>query len=88
MLNYKITGLVDMFDEGGNIIGQYPVGSIQKLTVKRGNVAVEAGQAEVTDEQATDADAADADDSETDLDETDEDADEDATGETGEGEVE
>ncbi len=43
---YRITGLVDAFDEQGNIVSQYPVGSKQELPVDRGTAAVEAGQAE------------------------------------------
>lgn len=37
---YEITGLVDTFDEQGNITGQLPVGSIQTLPVVVGDKAV------------------------------------------------
>ncbi len=47
---YKVTGLVDIFDEQGNITGQYPVGSVQELTIERGQAAVDAGQAELATE--------------------------------------
>ncbi len=45
MASYEITGLVDYTDEGGNIVGQFPVGSIQELPTEVGDKAVEAGQA-------------------------------------------
>jgi hypothetical protein len=44
---YTITGLVDIFDEQGNIVGQYPIGSVQELPVEFGDAAVEDGRAEV-----------------------------------------
>ncbi len=44
--NYKITGLVDVFDEQGIIKGQFPVDSIQELPVVYGDRMVEEGQAE------------------------------------------
>lgn len=47
---YRITGLVDAFDEQGNIISQYPVGSRQELTVEYGDKQVELGQAERIEE--------------------------------------
>lgn len=49
---YRITGLVDIFDEQGVITGQFPVGSIQELPVAVGTKAVADGQAEAvgTDE--------------------------------------
>ncbi len=43
---YTITGLVDYTDEQGNIVGQYPIGSVQELPVEVGTKAVEAGNAE------------------------------------------
>lgn len=93
--NYKITGLVDIFDEQGQIRGQYPVGSVQELTVERGNAAIEAGQAELTDESPVSAEdtggteaEAEAEVEVEETEESDEDADDEVTGETGEGEVE
>lgn len=44
---YKITGLVDYFDEQGNIAGQFTRGSIQYLPKEVGDRAVEDGQAEM-----------------------------------------
>jgi len=50
---YRITGLVDIFDEQGVITGQYPVGSVQELSVEAGTKAVAEGRAEaVSDEEA------------------------------------
>ncbi len=49
---YTIVGLVDMFDEQNNIIGQYPVGSVQELPVEFGNKEVELGRAELYVEDA------------------------------------
>lgn len=46
---YTITGLVDIFDEQGNITGQFPIGSVQELPVHIGSVAVEDGRAELVD---------------------------------------
>lgn len=43
---YKITGLVDIFDEQMNITGQFPVGSVQELPVEYGTRMVAEGQAE------------------------------------------
>lgn len=47
---YRITGLVDIFDEQNVITGQYPVGSVQKLTVVRGDEAIQRGAAELVPE--------------------------------------
>lgn len=44
---YLITGLVDIFDEQGQITGQFPIGSVQELPVEVGDKAVEAGTAEL-----------------------------------------
>lgn len=44
---YTIIGLVDEFDEQGNITGQLPIGSVQELPVEIGNPAVEDGRAEL-----------------------------------------
>lgn len=50
---YKITGLVDIYDEQMNIIGQFPIGSIQELPVEVGTNAVAEGRAEaVSDAEA------------------------------------
>lgn len=77
--NYKITGLVDIFDEQGQITGQYPVGSIQELDVDKGIAAVEAGQAEAVGDEEIGKEVDEGTDQDADLD-----ADDDATGETGE----
>lgn len=77
--NYKITGLVDIFDEQGQITGQYPVGSIQELDVDKGIAAVEAGQAEAVGSEEIGTDIDEGAEQDADID-----ADEDATGETGE----
>ena len=68
---YRITGLVDIFDEQNNITGQFPIGSVQELPVEVGAKAVEEGRAEVVAEEEVDQEVV---------------ADE-ATGETGEDEV-
>ncbi len=47
---YRITGLVDIFDEQMNIKGQFPIGSIQELPVEYGSKAVEDGRAELVTE--------------------------------------
>ena len=49
---YRITGLVDIFDEQKNIIGTFPIGSVQELPVEVGVAAVADGRAEAvgTDE--------------------------------------
>lgn len=47
--SYRITGLVDHFNEQGFIDTQYPVGSIQILTTEQGDKAVQDGQAERED---------------------------------------
>lgn len=49
---YKITGLVDKFDEQMIITGQLPIGSVQELPVEYGNKCVEAGTAELVPETA------------------------------------
>lgn len=74
--SYKITGLVDQFDEQNNITGQYPVGSVQLLPVEFGDKEVELGHAEVYEGE-------DVDEEETATGETGEagDADEDGEGE-------
>lgn len=86
---YKVTGLVDIFDEQGQITGQYPVGSVQELTIERGTAAVDAGQAELADDSEDagggGAGATGEDDA---TDEDDAEDDENATGATGEEEVE
>lgn len=83
---YKVTGLVDIFDEQGQITGQYPVGSVQMLTIARGQAAVDAGQAEeATEEEADEATGETGEDEATDDDAED---DENATGATGEEEAE
>ncbi len=46
---YRITGLVDHFDEQGNILGQLPTGSLQELPVEYGDRCVDQGQAEKVD---------------------------------------
>ena len=46
---YKITGLVDIFDEQNNITGQFEIGSVQELPVEYGTKCVEAGQAELVE---------------------------------------
>ncbi len=96
---YKITGLVDIFDEQHNITGQYPIGSVQELSVEQGTKAVADGVAEAVgaDELDNTRGASDPESSqpapegetgET-VDETeDEDSDDEPTGETGESEVE
>lgn len=43
---YKITGLVDVFNEQGEITGQLPIGSEQELPVEYGDKCVENGTAE------------------------------------------
>lgn len=43
--SYEITGLVDHFDEQGNITGQLDIGSIQVLPVVVGDKAVAEGRA-------------------------------------------
>lgn len=51
--HYRITGLVDIFDEQNNITGQFPIGSIQELPIETGDAAVSDGRAEsVSDEEA------------------------------------
>ena len=45
LAQYRITGMVDQFDEQGVIRGQYAAGSIQTLPETVGDAAVEAGQA-------------------------------------------
>lgn len=47
---YRITGLVDYFDEQNNIQGQFPVGSVQELPVEYGDRMVEEGQAEAVND--------------------------------------
>lgn len=49
--NYRITGLVDQFDEQNNITGQFPIGSVQELPVEYGASMVEAGSAELVEEE-------------------------------------
>lgn len=44
---YKITGLVDYFDEQGVVAGQFPIGSEQELPVEVGQKHVESGNAEL-----------------------------------------
>lgn len=46
---YRITGLVDIFDEQGQITGQFDVGSEQELPVSVGDAAVLDGRAERID---------------------------------------
>ncbi len=78
---YRITGLVDIFDEQHNITGQFPIGSIQELPVEVGMKCVEEGTAEAVGSEE---------DGEEDADTTpagEEDAADEATGETGEEEV-
>lgn len=70
---FKIIGLVDIFDEQGNITGQYPIGSVQHLPVEFGNKEVELGRAEIFVPE---------------VDETEEEDETAPTGETGEDEVE
>lgn len=53
---YRITGLVDIFDEQGVITGQYPVGSVQELSVEAGVAAVADGRAEAVADEDADAD--------------------------------
>ena len=92
---YKVTGLVDIFDEQGQITGQYPVGSVQELSVSRGQAAIDAGQAELASEDEVidsigdveDATGATGEDEVETADELEEE-DEDETGATGEEEVE
>ncbi len=92
---YKITGLVDIFDEQHNITGQYPIGSVQELSVDQGTKAVADGVAEAVGADEVDttsgvapAAAPEGETGET-VDETeDEDSDDEPTGETGESEVE
>lgn len=52
--NYRITGLVDKFDEQMNIIGQFEIGSVQELPVEVGTKLVADGRAEAvgTEEEA------------------------------------
>lgn len=82
---YKIVGLVDIFDEQGNITGTFPIGSVQELPVEVGMKAVEAGTAEAVGEEETGEEEV-AETAPTGEDEVIED--ETATGETGEDEVE
>lgn len=44
--SYRITGLVDIFDEQSIITGQYEIGSTQELPVAQGDAAVADGRAE------------------------------------------
>lgn len=46
---YRITGLVDMFDEQGVARGQFPIGSEQELPVHIGERHVADGNAELID---------------------------------------
>lgn len=86
---YKITGLVDIFDEQGLITGQYPIGSVQMLTIARGTAAVEAGQAEeATEEESDEAVDSTGATGEEEVEETLDEDDENETGATGEEEVE
>ncbi len=92
---YKITGLVDIFDEQNNITGQYPIGSVQELTIERGTKAVADGAAEAVgaEEPATAAPSTDekeegAPESGSLDEDEDEDSDDGATGATGEEAVE
>lgn len=85
---YKVTGLVDIFDEQGQITGQYPIGSVQELTIARGTAAVEAGQAELFDEDAAEALGETGATGEGEVEETLDEDDENETGATGEEEVE
>ena len=55
---YKIVGLVDKYDEQGNITGQYPVGSVQELPVEQGVNEVAEGRAEAVSDDAVDEPAA------------------------------
>lgn len=81
---YTITGLVDTFDEQGNITGQFAVGSVQELPVEFGDAAVADGraelfegeEAEVAGDDTTTAPAGDDSDSDEDEDESDEDEEE------------
>ncbi len=52
--SFTIIGLVDIFDPQGNIVGQYPVGSVQQLDVEFGDKQVELGLAERTPEEVAD----------------------------------
>jgi len=47
---FTITGLVDYNDEQGNIIGQYPIGSVQELPLEVGQREIEKGVAEAAEE--------------------------------------
>lgn len=49
---YSIVGLVDKFDEQGNITGQYEIGSVQELTLNRGSACVDAGTCSLVEEAA------------------------------------
>lgn len=53
LAKYRITGLVDIFDEQGVIRGQFPIGSIQELPTEYGDVAVDDGRAEKVDNEDT-----------------------------------
>lgn len=46
---YTITGLVDIFDEQGNITGQFEIGSTQELPMEYGTRCVENGLAELVE---------------------------------------
>jgi len=47
---YRITGIVDKFDEQMNIIGAFEVGSVQELPVEVGTKLVAEGRAEAVAE--------------------------------------
>lgn len=48
---YKITGLVETFDENGSKTGEFPIGSVQELPIEAGTKAIEAGNAELVIEE-------------------------------------
>jgi len=62
---YTITGLVDHFDEQGNIVGQFPIGSEQELPVHIGQKAVEEGNATLIEGSEREVETEDAPEEET-----------------------
>lgn len=84
---YTITGLVDIFDEQGNITGQFPIGSVQELPVEVGAKLLDAGTVEVfegEEEVAETGEEVAASDADLEQHEAEEHADDGATSEAGE----
>ncbi len=56
---YKIIGFVQAIDADGNSTGEFPIGSVQDLPLDFGAKCVEAGTAELVEDDASDEAGAD-----------------------------